>query len=100
MLSPHPFTDYLIARTGKLWKRYVEHPFTIQLGRGTLPLSAFLYFIRQDYSFLLHYARTNALAAYKAKTFEELRASTVVVQTVLHEVEMHVKVSVALLTGR
>lgn len=92
VFNPHPFTDYLIAQTGNLWERYVNHPFTIQLGKGTLPMKAFLYFITQDYSSLKHYARVNALAAYKAKTFDEMRGSMDIVQTVLHEVEMHIKV--------
>jgi len=91
LTSPHPFTDYLIARTGDLWEKYVNHPFTVQLGNGTLPMQAFLYFIKQDYSFLFSYARTNALAAYKAKTFAELEGSTFIVQTVLHEVQLHIK---------
>lgn len=90
--SPHPFTDYLIAQTGDLWRKYVYHPFVVQLGKGTLPMKAFLHFIRQDYSFLFHYARTNALAAYKAKTFEDLASSNFIVQTVLHEVQMHIEV--------
>ncbi|KAK9898045.1 hypothetical protein P389DRAFT_152020 [Cystobasidium minutum MCA 4210] len=89
--SPHPFTDYLIAQTGDLWQKYVFHPFVVQLGKGTLPMKAFLHFIRQDYSFLFHYARTNALAAYKAKTFEDLAGSNFIVQTVLHEVQMHIE---------
>lgn len=55
-------------------------------------MKAFIYFIKQDYSFLFSYARTNALAAYKAKTFAELESSTFIVQTVLHEVQMHIKV--------
>lgn len=56
-------------------------------------MKAFLHFIRQDYSFLFHYARTNALAAYKAKNFEDLAASTFIVQTVLDEVKLHLQVS-------
>jgi thiaminase len=91
--SPHPFTDYLIAQTGPLWEQYVNHPFVVQLGKGTLPMKAFLHFIRQDYSFLFHYARTSALAAYKAKNFEDLAASTFIVQTVLDEVKLHLQVS-------
>lgn len=90
--SPHPFTDYLIAQTGDLWEKYVNHPFTVQLGLGTLPMAAFIFYIRQDYSFLLHYARTNALAAYKSKSFGDLAANSFIVQTILHEVEMHIKV--------
>lgn len=55
-------------------------------------MKAFLHFIRQDYSFLFHYARTNALAAYKAKNFDDLAASTFIVKTVLDEVKLHIQV--------
>lgn len=77
---------------GPLWDEYVAHPFTIQLGNGTLPMKSFLFFIKQDWHFLKHYARTNALAAYKSKTFEDIQASAFIVQTVLDEVKMHVEV--------
>jgi hypothetical protein len=56
-------------------------------------MKAFLHFIRQDYSFLFHYARTNALAAYKAKNYDDLAGAAYIVQTVLDEVKMHVQVS-------
>ena len=88
--SPHPFTDYLIAQTGPLWERYVAHSFTVQLGNGTLPIKAFLHFIKQDYSFLFHYARTQALAAYKSKSFDDLAASSFIIQTIMDEVKMHI----------
>ena len=89
--SPHPFTDYLIAQTGPLWEDYVAHPFTIELGNGTLPMKAFLHFIKQDYSFLFHYARTQSLAAYKSKSFDDLASSSFIIQTIMDEVKMHVK---------
>lgn len=95
-LSPHPFTDYLIAQTGDLWQKYVHHPFVVQLGKGTLPIKAFLFFIKQDYSFLFHYARTSALGAYKAKNFDDLAASTFIIQTILDETKMHIEVSTLL----
>lgn len=96
------FTDYLIDETGDLWEQYVEHPFVVQLGRGTLPPEAFTRFLRQGYLYLLHYARVHALAAYKAKSFEEIAAGLTVVQSCLNEVKINVKVSerrVALLAG-
>ena len=81
----------MIAQTGPLWEQYVNHPFTVQLGKGTLPIKAFMHFIKQDYSFLMHYARVNALAAYKAKNFEDLSSSSFIIQTIMDEVKMHVR---------
>lgn len=85
-------TDYFIAQSGDLWERYVDHPFAVQLGNGTLPMKAFVYFIRQGYRFLLSYARIHALAAYKSKSFLELEASTLIVQSTLEETQVNTKV--------
>lgn len=87
--------DFLISQSGDLWERYVEHPFVVQLGKGTLAPEAFTHFLRQGYLYLLHYARVYALAAYKAKNFEEIAASMTVVQNCINEVKINVQVSSA-----
>lgn len=88
-----PFVDYLISETGNLWEKYIEHPFIVQLGKGTLPIEAFLHFLRQGYLYLLHYARIYAIAAYKAKSFEDIAASAVVMQSCIDEVKVNLRVS-------
>lgn len=85
-------TDYLVNASQDLWEKYIEHPFIVQLKRGTLPEAAFLHFVRQGYLYLLHYARTYALAAYKAKTFDDLATNMVVVQACIDEVNSNVQV--------
>lgn len=85
-------SDFLLATAGPSWEAYVEHPFVTQLEAGTLPLPCFLYFIRQGYRFLLHYARAHAIAAHKAKNLESLAASSAVVQSCIAEVAKNVKV--------
>lgn len=62
------FLEYVInhPRVKDPWEQYTAHPFLLELGRGTLPESSFLAFLRQDYLFLNHYARCQGLAAYKA----------------------------------
>ncbi|GAA5977495.1 hypothetical protein JCM5350_004707 [Sporobolomyces pararoseus] len=89
--SPTPFTDYLISYNLPLWNRYVYHPFPQGLADGTMPLSAFLHFIQQDYHFLKQYGRSNSLAAYKTEDMKEMEASIEIVNAVLKETEMHVK---------
>lgn len=84
-------TDFLISQAGDLWERYIEHPFVIQLRDGTLPLEAFIHFLRQGYLYLLHYARVYALAAYKARTFDEISASMTVVQNCINEVQVNAR---------
>ncbi|SCV73338.1 BQ2448_7264 [Microbotryum intermedium] len=90
-LSPTPLTDFLTSYSPSTWSRYVNHPFPQSLADGTCPLPSFLEFITQDYHFLIHYARTNALMGYKSLDVEDMRGSSKIVETVLRETEMHVQ---------
>lgn len=87
--NPTPFTDYLIAQCGPKWEHFTRHAFPFALARGDVDRRSFLHFIVQDYHYLVHYARTNALAAYKSDTIEDMAASSVIVNTVANEVKMH-----------
>lgn len=71
----------------------MEHPFVVQLGKGTLPQEAFTHFLRQGYIYLLHYARVYALAVYKGQNFDEIAASMTVVQNCIDEVKVNLRVS-------
>lgn len=87
-------TETLIAFAGPSWEGYVEHPFITQLEAGTLPIASFLYFIRQGYRFLLHYARAHAIAGYKSNDLQSLAASNAVMQSCVKEVEKNAVVSI------
>lgn len=71
------------------WKSYTHHDFVQQLGRGTLPNEVFKNYLVQDYLYLVgrlvpswiclilvqtHFARTNALAAYKSTSMDSISA--------------------------
>lgn len=70
------FVDYLLERLDVLpvWERFVNHPFVLSLGNGELPLESFKGYLIQDYLYLVHFARANALASYKAKNMEDIAA--------------------------
>lgn len=70
------FIDFLLERPDVIpvWERFVNHPFVLGLGNGELPLESFKGYLIQDYLFLVHFARANALASYKAKTMEDIAA--------------------------
>ncbi|CAM3557855.1 thiaminase II [Halomonas lysinitropha] len=55
------------------WRAYIEHDFVRDLGDGTLDENAFRHYLKQDYLFLIHFARAYALAAYKSRTLADLR---------------------------
>uniref|UniRef100_UPI003341C708 thiaminase II n=1 Tax=Castellaniella defragrans TaxID=75697 RepID=UPI003341C708 len=71
-LDDTPF-DALIARCEPQWLAYCQHDFVRQLGAGALPRDAFRHYLRQDYLFLVHFARAWGLAVYKSRNMAELR---------------------------
>ncbi len=73
------------------WARYVEHPFVRQLGDGTLPEAAFRAYLVQDYLFLIQFARAYALAAYKSRTTQDIRAAQAGLAAILDETELHIR---------
>jgi thiaminase/transcriptional activator TenA len=56
-----------------IWDAILEHPFVLELGAGTLPLEKFTYYVKQDYQYLVDFARCIGLAASKAEDVEEMR---------------------------
>lgn len=44
--NPFPFVSTMIAACGHEWAAYVKHTFVLQLGKGTLPVDNFKYFIK------------------------------------------------------
>lgn len=80
------------AAAGPVWKDYTEHAFVARLGDGTLPRAAFLHYLRQDYVFLIHFARAWALAVTKAETVAEMRlAATTVQALIVDELALHIR---------
>ncbi|QIE41468.1 thiaminase II [Rhodobacteraceae bacterium SC52] len=73
------------SAAGQEWDAYVAHPFVDGLGDGTLPRSAFLHYLAQDYVFLIHFARAWALAVVKSETLAEMNAASATVQALLGE---------------
>jgi thiaminase/transcriptional activator TenA len=95
-MSDLDFNQGLFGRlrrdAGEAWERYVAHPFVVALGRGTLPQPAFQHYLKQDYLFLIHFARAYALAAYKSDTLADLRAAAASVSNIADvEMPLHVK---------
>jgi thiaminase/transcriptional activator TenA len=78
------------------WAAYTHHPFVTGLGDGTLPRTAFLHYLVQDYVFLVHFARAWSLAVVKAETLEEMKVCASTVDALVnHEMALHVKTCAA-----
>lgn len=81
-----------------VWHRFINHPFVLAMGNGTLPLESFKGYLVQDYLYLvsgsaplcstcmaqleadttydpqIQFARANALAGYKARNMRDISA--------------------------
>ena len=71
--APRYCFDDLKAACANDWQAYIQHEFVAQLGDGTLSGDAFAHYLKQDYLFLIHFARAYALAAYKSRSLADLR---------------------------
>lgn len=73
------------------WEAYTRHAFVEGLGNGTLPKSAFLHYLVQDYVFLTHFSRAWALGVVKAGSLGEMAACSATVDALVnHEMRLHV----------
>jgi len=73
------------------WRDYIEHSFVKQLGNASLTPEAFQHYLKQDYLFLIQFARAFALAAYKSPTLSDLRQAKEGLQAIVDvELDLHI----------
>ncbi|UOA32177.1 Aminopyrimidine aminohydrolase [Sulfitobacter sp. DSM 110093] len=98
MTAPDYGTAFAAWRgaAGQDWQRYTRHIFVEGLRDGTLPQASYLHYLRQDYVFLIHFARAWALAAAKAETLDEMATASATVHALVHvEMPLHVETCAA-----
>jgi thiaminase/transcriptional activator TenA len=89
-MSDRRFTDHLRRVVGPIWQAQHDHPFIRGIGDGTLDIAKFKFWVRQDYLFLIDYARVLLLTAAKSPDlpamtrFAELAFATLNVEMELH----------------
>ncbi|KAK6822668.1 hypothetical protein PG987_014213 [Apiospora arundinis] len=90
--APDRFVDYLLNRpdVAPVWHKFVNHPFVLAMGNGTLPEESFKNYLIQDYLYLVHFARANALASYKAKNIKDIAAGAKIVTHINTEMSLHI----------
>lgn len=83
----------LKAECEQLWTEYTHHEFVQGLKDGSLSKAAFLNYLRQDYIFLIHFARAWALAIVKSESLQEMQEASAIVHMLLHvEMALHVRI--------
>jgi thiaminase/transcriptional activator TenA len=84
------FTDQLREAADPIWAAQHEHPFVRGIGEGSLEPRKFRHYIRQDYLFLIEYARLLALGCARAPRLEEMRRFAQLAEAALGtEMELH-----------
>jgi thiaminase/transcriptional activator TenA len=74
----------------EVWDAQHRHPFVCGIGDGSLQLERFQTWVRQDYLFLVEYARLLALAAARAPDLETMTRFADLAQAVLRtEMDLH-----------
>ncbi|KAK7736849.1 trifunctional hydroxymethylpyrimidine kinase/phosphomethylpyrimidine kinase/thiaminase [Diaporthe eres] len=85
------FVEWMLERpdVAPVWHRFINHPFVLAMGNGTLPLESFKGYLVQDYLYLIQFARANALAGYKAKNMRDIAAAAAIVGHIDRETALH-----------
>jgi len=84
------FTERLRQQALGIWDAQHQHPFVRGIGDGTLGLERFKFWLRQDYVFLIEYARVLALAAARSPDLKTMiRFATLLKETVETEMNLH-----------
>ena len=87
---PERFTERLRQEATRIWEAQSQHPFVRGIGDGTLSLERFKFWLRQDYLFLIEYARLLGLAAARSPDLETMiRFATLLKETVETEMNLH-----------
>ena len=66
------FSDHLRRQAREIWDAILGHPFVSELGDGSLPPNKYLYYIKQDYVYLLDFSRCLGIAAAKATAPDDM----------------------------
>lgn len=85
------FSDHLRNTCIEDWRKaHEQHPFVVAMGDASLSLERFQYFMRQDYLFLVDYARVLAIAAAKSPDLASMgHWASLLDETLNSEMELH-----------
>jgi thiaminase/transcriptional activator TenA len=84
------FSDELRQRADSIWSAQHTHPFVLGIGDGSLDAERFGFWLRQDYLFLIDYARLFATAVVRAPDLGSMTTFSTLLREVLgREMELH-----------
>ncbi|USG68204.1 thiaminase II [Brevibacillus ruminantium] len=84
------FTQRLRKKVDPIWERTHRHPFVTGLGDGSLPVQSFRFYMKQDYVYLIEYAKMFAIASTKATDLATSSRFASLQEATLHfEMDLH-----------
>jgi thiaminase/transcriptional activator TenA len=84
------FCERLYLSAQEIWAKSHEHPFLTELRAGTLDPSRFIYYLKQDYVYLIDYAKMFAIGSMKARDLETMVKFAELLHSTLNiEMELH-----------
>ncbi len=82
--------EKMLDATKALYNEIYQHPFVQGIGNGSLPKDKFVFYMIQDYSYLIDYTRVFSIGAAKAVDCNDMNFFTqVTVNAINNEINMH-----------
>jgi thiaminase/transcriptional activator TenA len=89
-MSKQTFCEILRAKTDPLWLAIFEHPFVKGIGSGALEREKYIFYLKQDYLYLIEFSRVLALASTKAQQLDDMSYFAKLLNLTLNtEMELH-----------
>lgn len=84
------FSERLYRRVEPVWLKCHAHPFLTELRDGTLAPDRFIFYMKQDYVYLIDYAKMFALGSIKSRDLETMGKFAELLHSTLNvEMELH-----------
>lgn len=85
-----PLSSRLRRAADPIWRAQREHPFPQGIADGSLAVDRFAFYVRQDYLFLVEYARLLAIGAARAPDLATMtRFAQLTTETLTTEMDLH-----------
>lgn len=83
------FARSLKEKSFDVWEACYRHPFVQELGQGVLDKEKFMFYLKQDYKYLLEYAKVFAIGVTKARGEQVMKNLSLTQKAVLDEMDGH-----------
>ncbi|MEK5391645.1 thiaminase II [Margalitia sp. FSL K6-0131] len=84
------FSERLFNNIQSIWNQNHQHPFVQGIGKGTLPKEMFQEYMKQDYVYLIQYAKLYAIGVQKANDLASMTHFAQLLHNILHfEMNVH-----------